>query len=361
MTAEATWRALQLCWIDVYIGPPDVIAHDAGKNFIAEKFQIYADMMHISTKQIPIESANSMSFAERYHQPPRRAYSIMKQEGPSLDRETLLQGAVKSINDTAGPDGIVPTLLVYGALPRLGLPIDKPAHMMYERAKAVHKATAAMSRYFAKRQVTDALRTRNGPDMHTIHTTPIGTHVLVYRTHKDKWEGPYTLLDRTGETCTLLLPDGPKQFRTTVVKPFHTDESSTHDTTASTDGSNNGNTTMPTMGTVAYLHCSANFDWVEGVTDDHGGTITSMVGDIVSPRFQKSRLAELDGLSKRGAIQIVPASDAAGHRIFGSRFVDTVKNEGTPNAYEKSRLVVQAVNDNKRGLLTYSPTVQRSS
>jgi hypothetical protein len=27
--------------------------------------------------------------------------------------------AFKAINDSAGPDGIVPTLLVYGALPRM--------------------------------------------------------------------------------------------------------------------------------------------------------------------------------------------------------------------------------------------------
>ncbi len=40
MTVEATWRALNLCRIDVYIGRTDVIAHDAGKHFIAEHFQI---------------------------------------------------------------------------------------------------------------------------------------------------------------------------------------------------------------------------------------------------------------------------------------------------------------------------------
>ena len=27
--------------------------------------------------------------------------------------------AIKAINDTAGPDGLVPTLLVYGAYPRI--------------------------------------------------------------------------------------------------------------------------------------------------------------------------------------------------------------------------------------------------
>jgi hypothetical protein len=34
-----------------------------------------------------------------------------------------------------------------------------------------------------------------------------------------------------------------------------------------------------------------------------------------------------------------------GVRIFNSRFVDEIKNEGTDKAFEKSRLVVQAFND----------------
>lgn len=33
-SSEALWRSLRIFWIDVYIGPPDVIFHDAGKNFI---------------------------------------------------------------------------------------------------------------------------------------------------------------------------------------------------------------------------------------------------------------------------------------------------------------------------------------
>ncbi len=86
-----------------------------------------------------------------------------------------------------------------------------------------------------------------------------------------------------------------------------------------------------------------------------------MIGDIVSPWFQKSRFAELYGPSKRGAIYIVLAHDAAGNRIFGSRFVDTVKNEGTPKSFEKSSILVRAINESKHGLLTYSPTKQRSS
>ena len=49
-------------------------------------------------------------------------------------------------------------------------------------------------------------------------------------------------------------------------------------------------------------------------------------------------------------------------RIFRTRFVDLTKNEGTNKAIEKSRLVVQAFNDQgKQNILTQAPTIQRAS
>lgn len=52
------WRTLRSCWIDVYLGPLDVIAHDAGKSFMARSFAANADMLHIRKKSIPVESGN---------------------------------------------------------------------------------------------------------------------------------------------------------------------------------------------------------------------------------------------------------------------------------------------------------------
>ena len=53
-----------------------------------------------------------------------------------------LQMAVKAVNDTAGPDRLVPTLLVYRAYPRINN-LDPPAPSM-ERAAAIRKAMAEM-------------------------------------------------------------------------------------------------------------------------------------------------------------------------------------------------------------------------
>jgi hypothetical protein len=72
----------------------------------------------------------------------------------------MLQMAVKAINDLAGPDGIVPILLVFGAYPRL-TKIDPPSSLVTKRAEAICVATKEVRCLYAERQVKDALAMYN--------------------------------------------------------------------------------------------------------------------------------------------------------------------------------------------------------
>jgi len=76
-----------------------------------------------------------------------------------------------------------------------------------------------VSRLQAKRQVTEALRQRNGPRTSDLHDLPINSEVLVWR-EKGKWSGPFKLLSMEGETCRVQLPSGPTDFRSTSVRPY---------------------------------------------------------------------------------------------------------------------------------------------
>ena len=49
--------------------------------------------------------------------------------------------AVKAVNNTTGPDRLVPTLLVYGACLRISN-LDPPALSITERAAVIQKAIA---------------------------------------------------------------------------------------------------------------------------------------------------------------------------------------------------------------------------
>lgn len=88
---------------------------------------------------------------------------------------------VNAINDLIKTDGLVPILLVFGALQRLGLLKNSFSPSTFQRAIALRKATSEMSKHFAARQVRDALNSRDGPNETNIHNTPLGAPTLVYR------------------------------------------------------------------------------------------------------------------------------------------------------------------------------------
>lgn len=78
-----------------------------------------------------------------------------------------------------GPDGLVPILLVYYALPKIGSPTDLPIQSTYQRAMDLCKATEDMPKHFAEFKISTAVRNQNGPDISDVHSAPLDLHVLV--------------------------------------------------------------------------------------------------------------------------------------------------------------------------------------
>ena len=86
--------------------------------------------------------------------------------------------AVKAVNDTTGPDRLVPTLLVYGAYLRISK-LDSPALSITERAAVIWKAMAKIVKLWAKQTVNNALHHCNGPNTTLVHDLPLNSEVLV--------------------------------------------------------------------------------------------------------------------------------------------------------------------------------------
>ena len=86
--------------------------------------------------------------------------------------------AVKAVNDTASPDGLVPTLLVYGAYLRISK-LDPPALSITERAAIIRKAIAKIVKLRAKQTVNNALYHHNGPNTTLVHNLPLNSKVLI--------------------------------------------------------------------------------------------------------------------------------------------------------------------------------------
>jgi hypothetical protein len=86
--------------------------------------------------------------------------------------------AVKAINNTAGPNKLVPTLLVYRAYLRINN-LDPPTLSIMERAAAIRKAMAEIVKLQAKQTVNNTLYYCNRPNTTLVYDLPLNFKVLV--------------------------------------------------------------------------------------------------------------------------------------------------------------------------------------
>ena len=61
-------------WINIYLEPLDLVAHNVGKNFISKEFKQYANTIGICTKVVLVEAYNSISIVEQYYSLLQQAY-----------------------------------------------------------------------------------------------------------------------------------------------------------------------------------------------------------------------------------------------------------------------------------------------
>eukprot|EP00171_Calliarthron_tuberculosum_P023357 IDg23357t1 len=83
----------------------------------SEAFVSVASLSNVQVESTGIESHNSHSICERYHQPLRNTFRKLRIGHPKAPKKLLLQLSVKSMNDTLGPEGLVPSALVFGEYP----------------------------------------------------------------------------------------------------------------------------------------------------------------------------------------------------------------------------------------------------
>lgn len=159
----------------------------------------------------------------------------------------------------------------------------------------------------------------------------------------------------------MQLSSGPTKFRSTRVKLYTPDQSPNSQNTATEPTEHSPNSIDSTIGHAPRPKRS-NRRLPERYRNDQFNANLTIFTSVV-PDFTSSRQKELDGLISRGVFEFVDIDKVPeNHHLFNSRFVDVIKFRGTPKAFEKSRLVIQAYNDpEKRTIFTQSPTVQKSS
>ena len=89
-----------------------------------------------------------------------------------------MQIVVKAVNNTAGPNRLVPTLLVYRAYLRISK-LDPPTPSIIDQAAIIQKAIAEIVKLWAKQTINNALYYRNGPNITLVHNLPLNSKVLI--------------------------------------------------------------------------------------------------------------------------------------------------------------------------------------
>jgi hypothetical protein len=145
---------------------------------VSKEFKSYATALGTTTKSVPVKAHNLIGIVEQYHGPLRRVYSIINTELPDLGKNKKLQMAFKALNDSIGPDGLVLTLLVYGAWPCI-VKSDAPNPTVIQRRAALDKVQEELKKLRVKQKVADVLNMRNGPRTTVIHDLPLSSPVLV--------------------------------------------------------------------------------------------------------------------------------------------------------------------------------------
>jgi hypothetical protein len=77
-------------WIDIYLGPPDIIIYNTGKNFISKEFKQYTIILRIVTRSVPIKAHNLVGIVKCYYGPLRRIYYIIIAELLDINKDIAL-------------------------------------------------------------------------------------------------------------------------------------------------------------------------------------------------------------------------------------------------------------------------------
>ena len=378
-SAAEVWEAFMLVWVTPLVGYPEELHVDAGSQLRSASFLALLSSSGVKMRPSGVESHNALGAGERYHAYLRQLFKRVRADHPKIPVQLALSMAVWAMNQTAGPRGLSPILLVFGIHPRMPVsPADLPNHR--ERCKALVEARADMSKQIARDRLDRALRTQV-PHAAAANINP-GIDVLVYREKPvDKWEGPYRVISCSSKQVWLDVNNKAKMFSIDKVKeylpppvtgtdgePSQTAAKPTDEQVGSIlDGIIAGDTLVAEISRrVGELRDKAYRSTTEEPQTPGDICITEVLkaGDprILLPGIQGARRKEADGLMRRGAFEKVPkASVPGGATVLGARFVDAFKKVGTNNEMPKSRLVGQGHRDRAKPFIVHSASDLRQS
>lgn len=174
------WNTLMECWVTIYTGLLNRILVDQGSN-LGPSFVHMAHPQGVDPELTGIESHNSLSIGERYHQPLRDTYRKIFSQHPKAYPSPALAVSLKALNDALAPEGNVPSEIV---LDEFSLPVTKSEQMpqrltVNERGALAMIARKELNEIMARMQISTGLK-HAVPEAKK-HIYKAGDRVIVWR------------------------------------------------------------------------------------------------------------------------------------------------------------------------------------
>lgn len=127
------------------------------KKFISDRFKKINSNMVARVVISGVQSYNSLGAGENYHDPLRIIYDKIRNSNKLLTPELILCLSVNKMNYKMNYDGLFPTLIVYGVLPRFKS-IKNPYLNQEELMKSVQMSRTLMETITSNFQLIKALK-----------------------------------------------------------------------------------------------------------------------------------------------------------------------------------------------------------
>ena len=222
------------------VGPvtslPNRILTDQGSQF-GDVFINIAAASDVKVDRTGVEAHSSLGLGERFHQPLRNTYRKRVVEHPNSDKTLALLLAVKSMNDTLGPEGLVPSALMFGEYPQAYAKseIKGERFTLSGRAELATTARKEMELQMAKLRVKRALSYAAPPAADRSYQP--GDRVLVWRENVvnnriGEWMGPFTVMATDERKKLAYVQDvkigAARPFNVVQVKPYYAADTLAH-------------------------------------------------------------------------------------------------------------------------------------
>ena len=322
------WNAFQKCWASIYIGYPNKMRVDAGSVFTSPKWSKITDLTGITLDISGVESHNSIAKEEKYHDTLRRIFLKIQTDYKKLEKETILKLTIKAMNDTMGPNGLVPSLLVFGALPRFPAIANNLANQR-DRMETLQMAKDEMEQIVAEQRLKTALISKLPTSVREEFN--VGDNVLVYREKQKpfKWTGPFPITKVDGKQIYTNRNGKIAQHSRHQVKHYNNepDDKILYSINLALQQ------LMPNepLNSAQDINNITYTDSIDSINDICiTRTLPFDDPENKSSIFDDAKLKELQGLEKRKVWEVVPASSLPENaNIISGRFVCAIINEGT--------------------------------